>query len=45
MRWFFRHYAPAPLWANPRITPIHAADLQGLPQAVVITAENGDFRA
>lgn len=44
MEWFFRHYAPEPLWADPRIAPVHAPDLQGLPQTVVITAENDVLR-
>lgn len=39
MRWFFLHYAPEAMWADPAIAPFHATDLAGMPATVVVTAE------
>ena len=39
MLWFFRHYAPKASWADPRISPLRAPDLAGLPPAWIATAE------
>ena len=39
MLWFFRHYAPPELWPDPRISPLRATDLAGLPSAWIATAE------
>ena len=40
MRWFFDHYASAPAdFDDWRMSPLRAADLAGLPSAVVILAE------
>jgi acetyl esterase len=39
MEWFFGLYAPAALHADPRIAPLRAADLSGLPPAHIVTAE------
>lgn len=39
MRWFYGHYAPEPLWADPRISPLRTPDLAGSPPAFVATAE------
>ncbi len=39
MEWFFDLYAPAALHADPRIAPIRAASLAGLPPAHILTAE------
>lgn len=39
MEWFFRHYAPARLHDDPRISPLRAADLAGSPPTVLVTAE------
>lgn len=39
MDWFREQYAPDPsLWREPRISPLHAPDLAGLPPALVVTA-------
>jgi acetyl esterase len=39
MIWFFDHYAPAASRADPDISPLHAADLAGLPPAHLVTAQ------
>lgn len=44
MRWFFDHYADPNVRDDPRIAPLRAPDLSGLPPAVVITAEFDPLR-
>ena len=44
MIWFFDHYAPRPLWTDPRIAPLRAVSRAGQPPAVVVTAENDVLR-
>jgi acetyl esterase len=45
MRWFWDHYARTPDdFADPRFSPLRAPDLDGLPPAVVITAEYDPLR-
>ncbi len=39
MHWFLNHYAAAEHWADPRIAPLRALDLAGLPPATVVLAE------
>ncbi len=39
MRWFFGHYAPQCAWTDPRIAPLRASSVAGLPPAVIVTAE------
>ncbi|GAB3628382.1 Carboxylesterase NlhH [Pandoraea terrae] len=39
MRWFFEHYAPPGLWLTPRISPVRADDLSGMPPTWIATAE------
>lgn len=39
MQWFFRHYAPEALWADPRISVLRHPELAGSPPAWIATAE------
>jgi acetyl esterase len=39
MLWFMAHYAPAPLWPDPRISPLRSQTLEGSPAAWIATAE------
>lgn len=39
MQWFFGHYAPQELWADPRISPLQHPSLAGSPPAWIATAE------
>jgi len=45
MDWFYRHYVPEVVDVkDPLLAPLHAADLGGLPPAVVVTAEFDPLR-
>jgi acetyl esterase len=39
MQWFFQHYAPADRWPEPRISPLRAPSLEGMPPTWIATAE------
>lgn len=45
MDFFWRHYLPDPADPDPYAAPLHAADLSGLPAALVVTAEHDVLRA
>ena len=44
MEWFWDHYADESDRTDPRCSPLRAADLSGLPPAVVVTAEFDPLR-
>ncbi|OBK27116.1 steroid monooxygenase [Mycobacterium asiaticum] len=44
MRWFFDHYADPQVRDDPRIAPLRAPDLSGLPPAIVVSAEFDPLR-
>ncbi|MGF1598980.1 MAG: alpha/beta hydrolase fold domain-containing protein [Acidimicrobiales bacterium] len=44
MEWFWDHYADAADRDDPRVAPLKAADLSGLPPAIVVTSELDPLR-
>ena len=42
--WFSENYAPGNDFTDPRLSPLRAASLEGLPPAVVVTAEYDPLR-
>jgi acetyl esterase/lipase len=39
MEWFFDHYMDGADRTDPRVAPLRAAELSGLPPAVIVTSE------
>ena len=44
MRWFWDHYTDEADRRDPRVSPLRAADLSGLPPAIVVTCEFDPLR-
>jgi acetyl esterase/lipase len=44
MEWFWNHYTDAEQRTDPRVAPLRAASLAGLPPAVIVTAEFDPLR-
>jgi acetyl esterase/lipase len=44
MKWFWDHYADPAVRADPRVSPLRAADLSALPPALVVTCEFDPLR-
>jgi acetyl esterase len=45
VRWFSRQWVPdLERWTDPRVSPLRAEDLSGLPRALVVTAEHDPLR-
>ena len=44
MEWFFDHYTDGADRTDPRVAPLRAADLSGLPPAVIVTCEFDPLR-
>lgn len=45
VRWFARQWVPDPdSWRDPRVSPLRAEDVSGLPRALVVTAEHDPLR-
>lgn len=44
-RWFARQWVPDERrWSDPRVSPLHAPDLTGLPAALIVSAEHDPLR-
>jgi acetyl esterase len=45
VRWFARQWVPDQRrWSDPRVSPLHAPDLTGLPAALIVSAEHDPLR-
>ena len=45
IRFFNRQWVPDQrMWGDPRVSPLHADDLRGLPPALIVTAEHDPLR-